>query len=161
MSATSSPTWTKRSRTRRVQLGPCHNLAKMADVRARVEELAGMLDEHNLTAIKIKDGDLSIELRRDVAAISSQGSQERGAGNMEGEVVPSPMVGVFYSRPSPAEDPFVQPGDRISVGQVIGIIEAMKVFNEVESPISGIVQRCLVEDGAVVQEGDPLYVLEV
>ena len=88
-----------------------------------------MLDEHNLTAIKIKDGDLSIELRRDVAAISSPGSQERG--------------------------------ERISVAQVVGIIEAMKVFNEVESPISGIVQRCLVEDGAVVQEGDPLYVLEV
>ncbi len=133
----------------------------MADVRARVEELAGMLDEHNLTAIKIKDGDLSIELRRDVAGVSLPGSHSPGSASAEGEVVPSPMVGVFYSRPSPAEDPFLQPGDRISVGQVIGIIEAMKVFNEVESPISGVVQRCLVEDGVVVQEGDPLYVLEV
>jgi acetyl-CoA carboxylase biotin carboxyl carrier protein len=133
----------------------------MPDIPSKVDELAALLDEHGLTAIKVKDGDLSIELRRDaavsqIASVSSSATTPKSMG----DVIPSPMVGVFYCRPSPAEDPYVEPGERVSVGQVIGMIEAMKVFNEIESPAAGVLRERLVEDGTVVQEGDPLFILE-
>jgi acetyl-CoA carboxylase biotin carboxyl carrier protein len=136
----------------------------MSDVFERIESLAAILDEHGLVAIRLKEGDREIELRREAdgythphPAGAVRTAQESEAA---GEAIPSPMVGVFYSRPSPDEEPFIQPGDRISVGQVIGIIEAMKVFNQIESPVSGVLRKCLAEDGQVVQEGDPLFVLE-
>lgn len=136
----------------------------MSDVFEKIESLAAILDAHGLVAIRLKEGDREIELRREAdgyAAGSSAGaarpSQQAEAA---GEAIPSPMVGVFYGRASPDEEPFVQPGDRISIGQVIGIIEAMKVFNQIESPVSGVLRGVLVEDGQVVQEGDPLFVLE-
>ena len=136
----------------------------MSDVFEKIESLAAILDAHGLVAIRLKEGDKEIELRRETDGYSA--GPPAGAARMArqaeaaGEAIPSPMVGVFYSRPSPDEETFVQPGDRISVGQVIGIIEAMKVFNHIESPVSGVLQKCLAEDGQVVQEGDPLFVLE-
>ena len=136
----------------------------MSDVFAKIESLAAILDQHGLVAIRLKEGDKEIELRREsdgyavgAPAVAPRAGEQAAAA---GEAIPSPMVGVFYSRPSPDEQPFVQPGERISVGQVIGIIEAMKVFNQIESPVSGVLQACVAEDGQVVQEGDPLFVLE-
>ena len=135
----------------------------MSDVFEKIESLAAILDAHGLVAIRLKEGDKEIELRREsdgYAAGPSVAPRTAVQAEATGEAIPSPMVGVFYSRPSPDEESFVQPGDRISVGQVIGIIEAMKVFNQIESPTSGVLRACLAEDGQVVQEGDPLFVLE-
>src|SRR5688572_16136437 len=136
----------------------------MSDVVANIESLAAILDEHGLVAIRLKERDKEIELRREAEGFASanapQSAYQQAPRKVVGEAIPSPMVGVFYGRPSPDEDPFVQPGDRISVGQVIGIIEAMKVFNQIESPAGGVIHACLAEDGQVVQEGDPLFVLE-
>ena len=135
----------------------------MSDVFAKIESLAAILDQHGLVAIRLKEGDKEIELRRESDGYASGvpvAAPRAGEQAAAGEAIPSPMVGVFYCRPSPDEQPFVQPGDRISVGQVIGIIEAMKVFNQIESPVSGVLQACVAEDGQVVQEGDPLFVLE-
>jgi acetyl-CoA carboxylase biotin carboxyl carrier protein len=72
-------------------------------------------------------------------------------------VVRSPMVGTFYSAPSQGAPPFVQVGDRIEVGQVLCIIEAMKLMNEIESEIAGEVLRCYVESGQPVEYGEPLF----
>src|SRR5688572_29815618 len=134
----------------------------MADVFQSIENLAAILDAHGLVAIRLKEGDREIELRREPGVGVATTTQAAGpaAAAPVGDAIPSPMVGVFYGRPSPDEEPFVQPGDRISVGQVIGIIEAMKVFNQIESPLTGVLRGVLVEDGQVVQEGDPLFVLE-
>ena len=76
-----------------------------------------------------------------------------------GTPVNSPMAGIFYSSSSPGATPFVRPGTVVEAGQVIGLIEAMKVFNEITSPIAGLVDRIVVESGAVVQPGDPLLYL--
>lgn len=133
----------------------------MSDVFEKIDSLAAILDTHGLVAIRLKEGDKEIELRRVAEGPAPALAAARPAASAPvGEAIPSPMVGVFYSRPSPDEEPFVKPGDRIGVGQVIGIIEAMKVFNQIESPVSGILRECVAEDGQVVQEGDPLFVLE-
>ncbi|MGI8923571.1 MAG: acetyl-CoA carboxylase [Fimbriimonadales bacterium] len=134
----------------------------MADLISRVEELASLLDEHKLVAIKVKEGDVAIELRREALGSRLQvGSvAPEGGAEPQGPILPSPLVGVFYRRASPGEAPFIEVGDRVSVGQVVGIIEAMKVFNEIESPVAGVVVRCVVEEGAVVQEGEALFILE-
>ena len=133
----------------------------MSDLISRVEELAALLDEHKLAAIKVKDGDLTIELRRETEAPpGSWTAPPAGQPTVSGTPLPSPMVGVFYSRPSPGEDAYVQVGDRITAGQVVGIIEAMKVFNEIESPIGGVIAACVADDGSVVQEGETLYLVE-
>lgn len=73
-----------------------------------------------------------------------------------GTPVSSPMNGIYYGSPSPGSRAFVNEGDVVTAGQVVGLIEAMKVFNEIPSPISGTVLKIAVESGAVVQPGEPL-----
>ncbi|MCB8932824.1 MAG: biotin carboxyl carrier domain-containing protein [Chthonomonadaceae bacterium] len=77
-----------------------------------------------------------------------------------GTPVNSPMNGIFYATPSPNTPPFVREGDTVSAGQVVGLIEAMKVFNEITAPLSGTVRKVLVESGQLVQPGEPLMILE-
>ena len=67
------------------------------------------------------------------------------------------MVGVFYAASSPDADPYVKVGDRVRKGQVLGIIEAMKLMNEIESEYDGVVEAILVENEAVVEYGQPLF----
>ncbi len=75
------------------------------------------------------------------------------------DTVSSPMVGTFYRRPRPDADPFVQVGDRVKKGQVLCIIEAMKLMNNIEADAAGEVVEVLPEDGATVQFGDPLFLV--
>ncbi|MDW8235842.1 MAG: acetyl-CoA carboxylase biotin carboxyl carrier protein [Bacteroidia bacterium] len=76
------------------------------------------------------------------------------------EYIRSPMVGTFYRRPSPDKEPFVKVGDTIQKGQVVCIIEAMKLFNEIQSEIAGRVVRILVEDAQPVEYDQPLFEVE-
>ena len=78
----------------------------------------------------------------------------------EGNVVKSPLVGTFYVSPSPEEEPFVKVGDLVSKGQVLGIVEAMKLMNEIESEYDGIVKQILVSNEQVIEFGQPLFVIE-
>ena len=71
-------------------------------------------------------------------------------------VIASPIVGVFYTSPGPDSEPFVKVGDRIQEGQTIGIVEAMKLMNEIESDVSGVVTEVLAADGEGVEYGQPL-----
>ncbi len=75
-------------------------------------------------------------------------------------VVESPMVGTFYRAPSPGAEPFVKEGDYVEKGQTLCIIEALKVMNEIESEVSGIVRKILVENGQPVEYGQPLFYIE-
>jgi len=75
-------------------------------------------------------------------------------------VVESPMVGTFYRAPAPGAEPFVKEGDYVEKGQTLCIIEALKVMNEIESEVSGIVRKILVENGQPVEYGQPLFYIE-
>ncbi len=77
-----------------------------------------------------------------------------------GELITSPMVGTFYSAPSPKDTPYVQEGDTIQIGDRVGIVEAMKMMNEIESEISGRIVKILVKNGQPVEYGQPLMVVE-
>ncbi len=78
----------------------------------------------------------------------------------DGEQVKSPIVGTFYRSPSPEDDPFVKNGDKVEKGQVLCIIEAMKIMNEIEADFSGTVQEILAEDGQPVEYDQPLFIIK-
>lgn len=75
----------------------------------------------------------------------------------EGSIVESPLVGIFYAAPSEDGDPFVKEGDRVERGQVLAIVEAMKLMNEIESDFAGIVAEIYVKNGEMVEYGQPLF----
>lgn len=77
----------------------------------------------------------------------------------EGNVVKSPLVGTFYAAPSEDAEPFVKVGDTVKEGQVLAIVEAMKLMNEIESDYSGTIAEILVENGQGVEYGQPLFVI--
>ena len=89
-------------------------------------------------------------------------SEESFTGNIENEenLVCSPLVGTFYLAPSPEEDPFVKPGDTVTKGQTIGIIEAMKLMNEIVAECDGTVEKVLAENGEMVEYGQPLFCIK-
>jgi len=75
--------------------------------------------------------------------------------------ITSPLVGTFYRAPSPDSSPFVEVGSKVEKGQVLCIIEAMKIMNEIESDVSGVIKKILVENGQPVEYGEPLFLIEV
>ncbi|MCX8033819.1 MAG: acetyl-CoA carboxylase biotin carboxyl carrier protein [Thermodesulfovibrio sp.] len=75
--------------------------------------------------------------------------------------ITSPLVGTFYRSSSPDSPPFVEVGTKVEKGQVLCIIEAMKIMNEIESDVSGVVKKILVESGQPVEYGEPLFLIEV
>ena len=75
-------------------------------------------------------------------------------------IIKSPIIGTFYRKPSPDKDPFVNVGDKIEVGSVVGIVEAMKLFNEIESEISGTIIKVLVDDMSPVEYDQPLFLVD-
>jgi acetyl-CoA carboxylase biotin carboxyl carrier protein len=97
------------------------------------------------------------------AAASATQSAARESGAAEAgraedlHMIKSPIVGTYYASPSPEADPFVRPGDRVKSGQVLCIIEAMKLMNEIESDMDGEVMRIFVENGQPVEYGEPLF----
>ncbi len=79
---------------------------------------------------------------------------------VSGNVVKSPLVGIFYSAAAPGEEPFVKVGDTVKKGQVLGIVEAMKLMNEIESDFDGVVKQILVDNEQMVEFGQPMFVIE-
>ena len=78
---------------------------------------------------------------------------------VEGKTVTSPMVGTFYRAPNPGAEPFVKVGDHVEAGQTLGIIEAMKLLNEIEAETSGTVKEICVENAQPVEFGQPLFII--
>jgi len=80
--------------------------------------------------------------------------------SLSGHAVKSPMVGTIYLSPSPEADPFVTVGQRVNAGDVLCIVEAMKMFNHIEADVTGIIKARLVESGQPVEYGQPMFIIE-
>ena len=93
-----------------------------------------------------------------VSALKSEDGPEKGK-EAEGQLIKSPLVGTFYAAPAEDADPFVRTGDKIKQGQVLAIVEAMKLMNDIESDFDGEVAEILVENGQPVEYGQPLFVI--
>jgi len=94
------------------------------------------------------------------AASSAPASGEKETESSKTITIKSPMIGTFYRRPSPDKPNFVEPGDEVSVGKVVCIIEAMKLFNEIESEVKGRIVKVLVEDSSPVEYDQPLFLVD-
>lgn len=75
------------------------------------------------------------------------------------KVIKSPLVGTFYAAPAENAEPFIKVGDQVQEGKVLGIVEAMKLINEIESEFDGVIEKILVENGEIVEYGQPLFVV--
>ncbi|MCG7241801.1 MULTISPECIES: acetyl-CoA carboxylase biotin carboxyl carrier protein [Corynebacterium] len=87
-------------------------------------------------------------------------SKASGAPAAEGETVTAPMVGTYYASPKPGADPFVKVGDEVEVGQVLCIVEVMKLMNNIEAKFAGTVKEILVDNEDAVEHGQPLMIIE-
>ena len=138
-----------------------------------IKSLAEIMQATGLTALKVKEGDLEIELKREiktviqdqpqvVAAVAQQAVPEaiaapKAAKDSGLTEVHSPMVGVFYAAPSPEKPPYVKVGDKVSKGDVLCIIEAMKLMNEITAETDGEIAEICVSNGNVVEYSQVLF----
>jgi acetyl-CoA carboxylase biotin carboxyl carrier protein len=145
-----------------------------AEDTALIRELSLLLDETGLTEIEIERAGLRVRVARNISIAATmptsvQSAPDAAAAAMPADfadiakhpgVVPSPMVGTAYWASEPGEKPFVEVGAKVSVGQTLLIIEAMKTMNQIPSPRAGTVTQILVEDGQPVEFGEPLVIIE-
>ncbi len=148
-----------------------------------IKELMKAMEESGLTSFDYNEGNMSLSLRRgEVFEVVSGGTEhlkelsapkvkpetkeekapEEGKEpapekEAEGKVIFSPLVGTFYAAPSPDDEPYVSVGSVIKKGDVLGIIEAMKLMNEIESEYDGNIEAVLVENGQMVEYGQALF----
>ena len=144
------------------------------DIR-KVKKLIELLEESGLAEIEINEGDDSVRISRYstaspppmvaapvVAAVAPAATVEDQAipPPPDGHSMTAPMVGTYYSAPAPGAKSFVQVGSEVQVGDVLCIIEAMKMMNQIEADQSGRVVSILVENGEPVEFGQPLFIIE-
>lgn len=142
-------------------------------------KLIDAVSESSLTSFSLDDGNIKLTFEADrnegnTFQIQTDSVNATVSGNTaiqaapqenvklqeeQGNIVKSPLVGIFYSAPSPDDEPFVSEGTAVKKGQTLGIIEAMKLMNEIESDYEGTVKKILVENGQMVEFGQPLFVI--
>ena len=146
------------------------------DIQRRIRELAELMDQYGLDHAKLKSDDWHIEFSRYVpTAVPSaivQPSEEVTSGSPRtsrvtkakpvapsGTPLTSPMTGIYYAAPSPGADDFVTVGQTVAAGEIVGLIEAMKVFNEITAPVSGVISKIVAKNGQILNPGEViLYV---
>ena len=109
--------------------------------------------------VNLLSGEEVSEEIKSCSDISRKRETETSEKASEGTPMVSPIVGVFYAAPGPEADPFVRVGDRVKAGQVIGIVEAMKLMNEITAEQDGVITEICVENAEVVEYGQPLFYL--
>lgn len=150
------------------------------DIR-KVKKLMELLEESGMAEIEIKEGEESVKISRygtspapslmpaqslvpqqpvSTPAPVATSPVVPAENQTSGQSIVSPMVGTFYSAPSPTAKPFVTIGQKINQGDTVGIIEAMKIMNQIEADQSGTVTEILIKDGEAVEFGQPLIVIE-
>lgn len=151
----------------------------------KIIELIHTVSESNLTQFTMEEGNLKISMKTDkqtkviaapqaaaavpaavvtetvqAAVPAQENAQQTQEEILDGNVVKSPLVGTFYNAPSPDAEPYVKEGDTVKKGQVLAIVEAMKLMNEIESEFDGTVEKVLVSNEEVVEYGQPLFVIK-
>ncbi|HHQ68985.1 MAG TPA: acetyl-CoA carboxylase biotin carboxyl carrier protein [Halothiobacillaceae bacterium] len=150
------------------------------DIR-KVKKLIELLEDSGVAEIEIHEGEESVRISRNVPAsaalqpmqpatqpapVDQQPAPTTTEGGTPVESKPSgqeiiaPMVGTFYRSPSPTASPFVDVGSEVKPGDTLCIIEAMKMFNQIEAEISGTIKAILVENGQPVEFGQPMFIIE-
>jgi len=133
-----------------------------------IQELIRMVNKNNIAELTIENQDFRIKIK---TALASSGvmqvpmmlpeeSKSEAAAAENTITIKSPIVGTFYRSAGPDKDVFVKVGDEISVGSKLCIIEAMKLFNEIESEVSGKIVKILVDDASPVEYDQPLFLIE-
>jgi acetyl-CoA carboxylase biotin carboxyl carrier protein len=148
----------------------------------KIKKLIDLLEESNLAELEIREGEETVRLSRipkgtvttlpaaapahparvesTPAPISATTAAPSGENALpEGHVVTAPMVGTFYASSSPENPPFVKVGQQVKVGDTLGVIEAMKMFNQIEADVSGTVLAVLVGNGQPVEFDEPMFVI--
>ncbi|GMT48369.1 MAG: acetyl-CoA carboxylase, biotin carboxyl carrier protein [bacterium] len=138
-----------------------------------IKALIDLLKDTDISEIELEREGVKVKLRREKLQSSIEIVEKRPrVSEPASEPVPeaedtshlvtvtSPIVGTFYSAPSPDAGPFVEVGSMVKAGQVLCVIEAMKLMNEIESEVEGTVVRILVENGRSVEYGEPLFLIE-
>jgi acetyl-CoA carboxylase biotin carboxyl carrier protein len=149
------------------------------DIR-KVKKLIELLEASDIAEIEIKEGEEAVRISRAsssapavysapvaaapapapvAAAAPAAGDDKPAAPVTSGHVVSSPMVGTFYRSPSPSSPPFVEVGTHVKVGDVVCIVEAMKMMNQIEADHAGVVEAILIEDGEPVEFDQPLITI--
>jgi acetyl-CoA carboxylase biotin carboxyl carrier protein len=142
-----------------------------------IKKLIHLLNDNNLGELKVEEGDMKITIRhrdyqRSAGVVTSptatpanmpvekteKKNEESSAGNYA--TVKAPMIGTFYRSSSPDKDPFVKVGDKIKKGDVLCVIEAMKLFNEIQSEVSGKVVKVMADNAQAVEYDQPLFLVE-
>lgn len=137
------------------------SLESFMDIK-QIRELIDLMQEKDLLSLELSTKSDSISLTRNVQPItttqisSSPAPVSISAPASCGKTENAPMVGVFYSAPSPNDPAFVKIGQKVKAGDQLGIIEAMKIMNPLEATQDGIIQEILVKNGDVVQFGQPI-----
>lgn len=148
------------------------------DIR-KVKKLIELLESSDIAEIEIKEGEEAVRISRNskfapaqmhayapapvpapvTAPVTTAPAEESISKTLRGNLIKSPMVGTFYRSPSPSSPAFVEVGQHVKVGDVICIVEAMKMMNQIEADHSGVVEAILVEDGEPVEYDQPLITI--
>jgi acetyl-CoA carboxylase biotin carboxyl carrier protein len=142
-----------------------------AELLALIDRLAGLLERSDLTELEVEAGGTGLVLRKPIAIAATAAvatAPPAGEGSAPPAAAPeapplaarpaitAPLTGIYYASPAPGSAPYVQVGGEVAVGQVIGLIEAMKLFNEIKSDLAGRVVKVVAENGALVKARQPL-----
>ncbi|NLJ98709.1 MAG: acetyl-CoA carboxylase, biotin carboxyl carrier protein [Tissierellia bacterium] len=135
--------------------------------KKEIIEILDLFSEKNLKKLSIKKGEFDLEVEKESQNIKAVNIEAQKVTQKEvepkkaaGYEVKSPLVGVYYEAPSPESEPFVKLGDFVEKGQVVCIIEAMKMINEIKAPISGVISRINFKNEELVQYDDVIMEIE-
>jgi acetyl-CoA carboxylase biotin carboxyl carrier protein len=149
-----------------------------AELLVLIDQLADLLERSDLTELEVESGGTGLILRKAIAAVpivgavaglpGSESPATAGEPSAAGRdpaatakpSVKAPLTGIFYASPAPGTAPYVQVGGEVAIGQIIGLIEAMKLFNEIKSDLAGRVTRVVPDSGALVKAKQPLIEVE-
>ena len=131
----------------------------------KIRKLIELVQETGIAELEVRDGDEKIRVaqfayasgKAPAQAVVQEEAQVPAAKNVPGAVMPAPMAGTFYRAPAPGEAPFVDVGDTVAVGDVLCIVESMKMMNKVESEFAGQIAEVLVENGKPIESGAGLF----